>query len=190
MKSDNDATTHDATTYADLKEKWKAAPKVIAYDAATKRRRSREVLGLEPDAAAQEDCINANRLFGTRTRQLLNLAQVVALCSQPAGDAGEDGVVNPANALNQLLASGVLDTMPAEDFERLLAAVDDLSVLWEGKRAAQSFTLACNALLRTVLEDEELFFAAYAKTRGRLIVQGQTVTGTHGQQYEREGKQP
>lgn len=134
---------------------------------------------------ASAEAASWERLFGPHAQQMLDLAKVVRLATMPPEGCGEGERESPAVTLAGFADTGILETMPESEYEVLLKVCDDLAVLWEGKSCSSGFTVACNAMLRTVMEDPALFAAVYVRTWDRLIAQGKRVVGIYTTQKER-----
>ena len=98
-----------------------------------------------------------NSLIGMNSAKLYGIVSQLSLMAKASGPHGKNGLVHPGVTMTRDVKAGHYDDMPMDDYNAVLACVNDLSTLWEGKHVMEGLPLACNALLRVVFSDPDVF---------------------------------
>lgn len=120
-----------------------------------------------------------------RRGAMLGLAAEIGLSSQIEGQLGRDGLRNPGLVFSEYASVGALDNMPAQELNELRHVASRMAELWEGEEVQQLLPLACNAILRTLMEDENLFRYVYEQTYARIENERRKIQRIYNGQNER-----
>ena len=106
-----------------------------------------------------------NEMLSSKAEDMLQLAEMLSQVCKVRGTAATASFIDPTITLAQSVKRGDHDDTPTEEDERILQAVDQLAVIWEGHSTAQAFTLAYNAMLFTVFNNPALYHCAFEATK-------------------------
>lgn len=118
--------------------------------------------------ASKKPSAHMNNLYDERLEELRGLGTLISQCAKVAGFAGGGGLYNPRVELASRVKAGDFDEMSCEEFDVLADAANDVGQLWEYEKSAQGFPLTCNAIMREVLEDDEIFAEVFRRAHSRV----------------------
>ena len=95
---------------------------------------------------------------------MLNLVRCIARIAPLAGPTRSHGYVNPSIEFTRKVKSGQTDWLPNDLYDDALQACELLASFWEGESVLDGMSLARNALVFAVLNDDELRPKAFANT--------------------------